>query len=150
MSTQKDKEIFGFGDRLTEERLRLGFSQKALAAILEKTSMTQIKYESEETRPDIAYLLGLDKLGADIYYIVTGQRSENNLAKDELEILNGYRSLDDRAKRGVSGMIHGMTESDVPSKAVFKGEIGQVIQGKQEVNAPLAISMGDGRKSKKQ
>ncbi|MBI3727385.1 MAG: transcriptional regulator [Burkholderiales bacterium] len=147
MSTYKSKEMFGFGARLTEERQRIGLTQKALAAILEKTSMTQIKYESEETKPDLLYLVGLDKLGADIYYIVTGRRSANVVAKDEMEVLDGYRALDIRGKAGVLGMITGLTMPSEPkAKNIFHGDIGQHIIG--DITGPNTVNM-PGKKSKK-
>ncbi|MFZ3001633.1 MAG: XRE family transcriptional regulator [Undibacterium umbellatum] len=148
MSTDKSKAIFGFGARLSEERLKLGFTQKALAALLEKTSMTQIKYESEETKPDLLYLAGLHKLGADIFYIVTGLRSANAIAKDEIEILNGYRALDVRGKAGVLGMIDGLGGIPAAPKnqSIIHGKVGQQIVG--DINGSNTINM-PGKKSKK-
>lgn len=140
MSTVKTKELFGFGARLTEERLRIGLSQKALAAILEKTSMTQIKYEAEETRPDAAYFLGLDKLGADIYFIITGTRSENKLADDERELIKGYRDLDIRGKTGVLALIGGMNPAQPAPQNVFHGGVGQVVQS--DITTPQTFNFG--------
>ncbi|MFZ6640773.1 helix-turn-helix domain-containing protein [Undibacterium sp. TC4M20W] len=146
MSTDKNKELFGFGARLIEERLKLGFTQKALAAVLEKTSMTQIKYESEETKPDLLYLAGLHKLGADIYYIVTGIRSANAIAKDEIEVLDGYRALDIRGKAGVLGMITGLSAPQAISGVSNLGKVGQQIVG--DITGSQAVNL-IGKKTKK-
>ncbi|MFZ6709759.1 helix-turn-helix domain-containing protein [Undibacterium sp. TC9W] len=142
MSNVFSEVLFTIGARLAEERDRLGYSQKALAAILEKTSRTQIKYELGETTPDAAYLSSLDKLGADIYYIITGKRSSNKIEKDELEVIEGYRKLDIRGKAGVLGMISGMVPATTEPKIqnVFHGGVGQTVQG--NVTTPQTFIFG--------
>ncbi|MFZ6712027.1 helix-turn-helix domain-containing protein [Undibacterium sp. TC9W] len=140
MSTDKTKELFGFGARLAEERQRLGLTQKAVAAFLDKTSMTQIKYESEDTKPDLLYLEGLDKLGADIYYIITGKRSDNTLSNDERDVITGLRSLDLRGKAGVLALISGMAPHEPKPKNVFHGGVGQNVEG--NITAPQTFNIG--------
>ncbi|MBI3727069.1 MAG: helix-turn-helix transcriptional regulator [Burkholderiales bacterium] len=140
MSNIFSEELFTIGARLAEERDRLGYSQKALAANLEKTSRTQIKYELGETTPDAAYFSRLDKLGGDIYYIITGKRSSNNIEKDALEVIEGYRNLDVRGKAGVLALISGMAPPESKAKAVFHGTVGQVIKG--DITSPQTFNFG--------
>jgi transcriptional regulator with XRE-family HTH domain len=148
MSISEGEELFAIGGRLEEERLRLGYSQKSLATLTVKTSRTQIKYESGETMPDAAYLLKLARLGADVYYIITGERSANALTVEEQALLNGYRSLDERGKLGVHALIGGMTTpEETAAKAVFKGSVGQAVHG--NINAPFTIDMGGTKKKNK-
>ncbi|MFZ6772288.1 helix-turn-helix domain-containing protein [Undibacterium sp. SXout7W] len=127
MSNEISEVLFGVGARLAEERARLGYSQNALATLLAKTSRTQIKYESGETNPDTTYLFNLNKLGADIYYIVTGTKSTNSISKDEQEVIDGYRALDLRGKAGVLALISGMIAP--VSNVSMKGKVGQQIIG---------------------
>lgn len=61
------------GERLKQERLRLGLSQTALAALVGTTKKSQITYE-KGVMPDAGYLSWLALSGADIQYIVTGHR----------------------------------------------------------------------------
>jgi len=142
MSNEEKEESFSFGKRIAEERHRLGFSQQKLGALCGKTTRTQNKYEMGETRPDAAYLLFLDSLGADIYYIVTGQHSANALSEDEEAVLTRYRALDTRAKAGVLGMLQGLTPSEGSNQAVFHGNVGQTVQGNQTVSSPMTFNMG--------
>lgn len=108
MSTDLYEELFAFGKRLAEERNRLGFTQNSLATLMVKTSRTQIKYESGETMPDGLYFIKLYQLGADVTYILTGERMKGALNPEETALLNGFNALDERGKAGVFGMIRGM------------------------------------------
>jgi|TARA_A100001518_G_scaffold309_1_gene276 transcriptional regulator with XRE-family HTH domain len=62
------------GDRLKEERERLGLNQTALAQIGGVGKTTQIKYEKGTSSPDSAYLSAVSKEGVDIFYVLQGQR----------------------------------------------------------------------------
>lgn len=63
-----------FFDRLREERERLALSQQALAEKCGVTARSQRNYESGERNPDSAYLAAIAAAGADVLYILTGQR----------------------------------------------------------------------------
>lgn len=91
------------GERLKEERLRLGLSQTAAGALADVTKMSQINYEKGERMPDAAYLEAFAAAGADVLYILTGQRAQlmaaeppaaycaQPLAPDEAALLENYR-----------------------------------------------------------
>ena len=64
-----------FGDRLREERKRLGLNQTELAVLGGIVKFTQINYEKDERSPDIEYLLKLQKAGVDVYFLLTGKRT---------------------------------------------------------------------------
>jgi len=87
-------------ERLRQERERLGLSQAALAALAGVTRNSQIKYESGERKPDIAYLVAVARAGVDILYVSTGERavSTYGLPADEEALLENYRASDDRSK----------------------------------------------------
>jgi len=63
------------GERLREERQRLGLSQTALAATASVGKHSQINYESDRNAPDANYLTAAAKQGVDIYYVLTGRRT---------------------------------------------------------------------------
>ncbi|QLO43201.1 helix-turn-helix transcriptional regulator [Citrobacter freundii] len=79
------------GERLKEERLRLGLSQAALGEIGGVRKQAQLNYEKGERNPDSAYLSAIAKFGADIQFIVTGIRSAESLSPDEKELINLFR-----------------------------------------------------------
>ena len=80
------------GDRLKEERERLGFTQPAFAGLAETTKKSQIDYEKNLTQPKAGYFAAISKVGADIQYIVTGVRSVAALSADETELLKLFRA----------------------------------------------------------
>jgi len=64
-----------FGERLREERKRLGMNQTELALLGGVVKFTQINYEKDERTPDMDYLLKLQKAGVDAYFLLTGERT---------------------------------------------------------------------------
>lgn len=80
------------GERLREERERLGFNQTAFGAIGGVQKQAQLKYEKGERFPDAAYLDAAAKVGADVQYIITGVRSVAALSEDEEKLLRLFRA----------------------------------------------------------
>ncbi len=62
------------GDRLSEERTRLGLTQAELGAATQTHRNTVSRYESGERNPDVSFLSAVEKLGLDVTYILTGER----------------------------------------------------------------------------
>jgi transcriptional regulator with XRE-family HTH domain len=62
------------GKKIKEERLRLGFTQESMAKAGGVSRQTQIRYEADERSPDGLYLESIAKIGADVSYIMTGDR----------------------------------------------------------------------------
>lgn len=62
------------GNRLREERKRLGMNQSEFARAAGIHLNTQSRYEKGEREPDTAYLIAAARVGADIAFILTGQR----------------------------------------------------------------------------
>ncbi|EBU8698762.1 helix-turn-helix domain-containing protein [Salmonella enterica] len=64
------------GERLKNERERLGLSQTEICALTGVSRKTQFNYESGERYPDAHYLEILLRAGADVMYILSGDRHE--------------------------------------------------------------------------
>jgi transcriptional regulator with XRE-family HTH domain len=64
----------GFGERLKEERKRLGFTQADFAARVGVSRNTQMNYEAEEREPGIGYIASIEEIGVNSGYVVTGSR----------------------------------------------------------------------------
>ncbi len=62
-------------ERLKSERENLGLSQQALADRLSISLRSQQNYEKGDRNPDSAYLAAIAAAGADVLYILTGQRT---------------------------------------------------------------------------
>lgn len=73
-STARGTFVPTFGERLREERQRLGLSQDALAVLCSVTKRTQGNYERNEREADTTYLAAAAAAGIDIQFVVTGER----------------------------------------------------------------------------
>ena len=80
------------GERLKEERERLGFTQPAFAALAGTTKKSQIDYEKNLTQPKAGYLAAIAEAGADVQYVVTGVRSVSVLDGEEKILMERYRA----------------------------------------------------------
>ncbi len=99
------------GLRLKEERERLGFTQPVFAGLAETTKKSQIDYEKDLTQPKAGYLSVIANVGADVQYIITGQRSSNALPTDEVLILEKYRQASPEIKNKMLMLLLGGAET---------------------------------------
>jgi transcriptional regulator with XRE-family HTH domain len=65
------------GERLQEERKRLGLNQTDFGSIGGVSRRTQMNYEANGSSPDIRYWESISRIGADVQYILTGLHSVN-------------------------------------------------------------------------
>lgn len=103
------------GERLREERERLGLSQVAFGELGGVKKVAQINYEKGNRSPDSEYLAAIAASGVDVLYVITGQRqsvpdraapidsSEDRLtyeplSPDEKILLGNYRNSSAQAK----------------------------------------------------
>ena len=93
------------GARLRDERERLGKNQDAFAALAGVGKRALIHYEKSERSPDANFLAAIAAAGADVLYILTGQRTEGT-ASDPAEqvLLDSYRRCKPDAKANLIQM----------------------------------------------
>ncbi|WP_431483706.1 helix-turn-helix domain-containing protein [Pseudomonas solani] len=106
------------GDRLKEERSRLGFNQTDLAAVGGVGKTTQINYEKGAGCPDASYLAAVAEKGVDVLYVLTGERrpsSAEGISAEEIALVMAYRSMSD-AERSVLRRISGSITSSEGSQ----------------------------------
>lgn len=77
------------GDRLREERDRLGHSQTSFGELVGVTKKTQMLYESNQRLPKSDYLISAAEYGVDVQYVLTGQRSDSGADSGSAGIPNG-------------------------------------------------------------
>lgn len=100
-----------FGDRLKEERVRLGLSQAAFAEKCAIHRNTQIKYESGERFPDLQYLESIEGIGVDVQFLYGGVRRDErpmyDLADYELKygVLHALGFSDDDIKENTRSLM---------------------------------------------
>jgi transcriptional regulator with XRE-family HTH domain len=86
--------IMNIAVRIKEERERIGLSQTALAAIAGSTKLTQLRWEQGVASPNASVLESWSKIGIDVLYILTGERSkpvEDTLTPKEKTLLESFR-----------------------------------------------------------
>lgn len=92
-----------FGERLREERVKLGLNQSAFGTLAGVTKKTQMLYESGERAPDALYLTAIEEAGADVLYILSGKRNQAHVmmaisrAGGRVRLVRGNRSLEEFA-----------------------------------------------------
>ncbi|MFX5344345.1 helix-turn-helix transcriptional regulator, partial [Acinetobacter baumannii] len=72
---------------------RLGYTQPVFAELAGTTKKSQIDYEKDLTQPKAGYLAAIAEVGADIGYIVTGNKSpklQNSDFAYEFDLVNVY------------------------------------------------------------
>ena len=120
--------VYFFGDRLREERNRLGMSQPVFGEIAGVTKKTQMLYEAGERHPDVLYLAALQRAGVDVMYMLTGTRSAQAINHDEMELLNAFRAAPAAVKAAAIGALKGGS-APVHTKQTVHGSIGQQAGG---------------------
>lgn len=103
----------GVGERLREERERLGQNQTDFGQAAGVSRGTQKAYELESSSPDIRYLSGLQALGVDVTYVLTGMRESaeaGDLSPEESHLLQDYRRLSDVQRASSFEMVHALAE----------------------------------------
>ncbi len=89
------------GERLREERARLGLNQADLAAIGGVAKTSQFNYEKGDRSPDADYLAAVAEKGVDVLYVVTGQRAlaqGEGFTAEEAQLVDRYRIMPAEAR----------------------------------------------------
>lgn len=92
------------GKRLLEERKRLGYNQTDFAALGGAAKRTMIDWEKDVASPNAVFLAAIAAAGADVLYILTGQRAGGTLPPREAALLDNYRHSDDQGKRTIESV----------------------------------------------
>lgn len=132
------------GERLKEERTRLGYSQAAFGEIGGVRKQAQLNYEKDERSPDGHYFAAIAALGADVGYIITGGRDykpAEPLTLDEQELLELYRASP-KLTRVASLAVLSSSGSTVKAEKYRGATIGSVKQQggtsvQQNFNGPV-------------
>ena len=98
------------GNRLKEERERIGLSQEAFGELGGVKKLAQLKYEKGERAPDTIYLTSLAGVGVDIVYVLTGLRTPQPDGvtpqnEEEKRLLENYRAMDEAARLNIQAVV---------------------------------------------
>ena len=111
-------------DRLREVREALGLSQQALAERCGITARSQRNYESGERLPDAAYLAAIAAVGADVLYILTGQRTggasapapARAVSEGDRVLLDNFHAAPAQVQAGVKTTLGAFADASAPVK----------------------------------
>jgi transcriptional regulator with XRE-family HTH domain len=143
------------GERVKEERERLGKSQTEFGEAAGVNRGSQFNYEQGRRIPDAEYLAAIAKLGADVLYILVGEEQFQRvqaLSPEEQYFVDCLRvASPDMRRAALAVLLHGSRDSMAPeararANLVFHGGVGQVVQG--DVSGGVKIDQGAKRKSK--
>lgn len=134
------------GNRLKEERKRLGYNQEDFAAVAGITRRPYAEWEASKTFPNAEQLAALSSVGADVQYIVTGARSEMALTPDERELLRLFRDASLAIKAAAIGALKGA--STARQEQVFHGKVGQSVQVEGDLDQSGISFFGKPKKKK--
>lgn len=109
------------GQRLREEREKIGLNQTAMGAVGGVRKQAQLKYENNESYPNAEYLAAVAKIGVDIQYVVLGIRSAQAINDEEQQLLAAFRAASPQIRQF---MLQGIQ----PVQTFVAGHVGQQIQ----------------------
>ena len=101
----------GVGERLREERERLGLNQTDFGGLLGVSRGTQKNYELGANSLDLRYVSALVEHHVDAGYVLTGERSLSagqGLDQEETELLEQFRSLPPDDQKTVRRIVKSM------------------------------------------
>lgn len=100
------------GERLRQERSRLGLSQKDFAALFGKKNMAVMRYEKGERVMGQDDLESLHAAGVDVYYLITGERTQSNLLSDNAkELLKLWDLVEPNQRETLMTLVRNFAES---------------------------------------
>lgn len=115
------------GERLAEERDRLGYTQEDFASKAGVSRIPYISWEKDRTSPRAAQLAALAYAGADVRYIVTGERDyapPEPIKAEERVLLDLYRAASRDRREFILDGLRGKAGGDPPSPSPSITAIG--------------------------
>lgn len=101
------------GERLREERERLGMSQTDFGAVLGVSRGTQKNYELGASSLDLRYVTALEVHGVDAAYVLTGRRStplDQLFSPSEEHLIKQFRTISDDDQKAIRRFLEAMAE----------------------------------------
>lgn len=92
------------GERLRDERKRLGYSQSEFAELVGASYKSQLRWEKNESSPSAEALAIWAGVGLDVLFVVTGVGGGANsvipkMSPDRQEVLNAYDQMSPEGQR---------------------------------------------------
>ena len=117
------------GNRLKEERKRLGLTQEAIGLACGVAKRTQILFEQDAHVPGGAYFAAADELGMDVTYVLVGRR--DRLTEADADLLDSWRNASAPARAAALAALGAISPAvtAAPRTTFENTSIGQQISG---------------------
>ena len=99
------------GERLKEERERLGLNQTEFGVLLGVSRGSQKNYELGASSLDLRYVAALEEHGVDAAFVLTGRRSTplgQLFTAAEEELINQFRSIAEEDQKAIRRFLEAM------------------------------------------
>ena len=121
---QKGADICMIGDRLRQERERLGLTQPAFADAAGGKKRTLIDWEKGVSSPTAVQLAALAGIGVDVLYILTGQRTggasapapARAVSEGDRVLLDNFHAAPAQVQAGVKTTLGAFADASAPVK----------------------------------
>lgn len=139
------------GERLREERKRLGLTQEAVADMFDTSKRQQIKYEQDVQAPGAMYLASACRIGMDVAYLLTGSRA-GEVDPQESALLAAYRNASEELQRAALSVLGAKTPAPPrrgpKAKVTIRdNEIGNLTSTTEKVKMEgITFNVGGGKK----
>lgn len=152
------------GIRLREERERLGMTQESFGQAGGVLKRALIRYEKGERAPDATFLAALAAAGADVLYVLTGERSavlteatrraHGSARRQDLARAGGYSGIESAGQAGSidefpaydSGdhpaFVQGISEAEQQLLNIYRGANNQGREAILLAAAGIASGLG--------
>jgi transcriptional regulator with XRE-family HTH domain len=101
------------GERLREERERLGLNQTDFGVLLGVSRGTQKNYELGASSLDLRYVTALEEKGVDAAYVLTGKRSTplgQLFSPSEELLIKQFRAISDDDQKAIRRFLEAMAD----------------------------------------
>ena len=100
------------GDRLRQERDRLGQSQQGLAELIGVQRAMLSRYERGLVEPGAGVLMRLAGAGVDVSFVLFGARSADarTLTPEEAALLDNYNAADERGRAAARSVLDALAQ----------------------------------------
>ena len=100
------------GDRLRQERDRLGHSQQGLADLVDIQRAMLSRYERGLVEPGASVLMRLANAGVDVSYVLFGAHAAaaRHLTPEETALLDNYNAADERGRAAARSVLDALAQ----------------------------------------
>ncbi|OSC96059.1 hypothetical protein BZY60_000235 [Pseudomonas aeruginosa] len=137
------------GERLKEERKRLGLTQPGLAEIAGAAKRTVIDWEKGVSSPTAAQLEALSRVGMDVLFVVTGTRSQTATSESNSATSRYLTETANPVTHSVAAEPLGEYRLNRREKALLENYRGSDEEGRRAMESTAsALAHRDGAKKK--